>query len=54
MRQKYVADNDAVISDDMVAQWAQEAEDGFQSAEIGLFEGRAWETESESLKLSIL
>lgn len=48
--QKYVADNGTIITDDMVNQWAQEAENGFQGAEFRLFEGRTWETKKDPLK----
>ncbi|WEV66004.1 hypothetical protein [Bifidobacterium sp. ESL0764] len=50
MSQKFIADNGTVITDEMVDQWAQEAENGFQGAEIRPFEGRAWEVKSEPLK----
>ena len=47
---QYIADNGTVITDDMVDRWASDAENGFPGSIVEPFEGRAWETHTESLK----
>ena len=47
---KYIAENGIEITDEVVDQWAKEAEDGFPGAQITRFEGRAWETDIEPLR----
>ena len=49
-RDTYTAENGFVITDDIVDQWAEEAEDNFSGATITQFAGRAWEDETQPLK----
>lgn len=46
---KYIAENGTEITDELVDQWAKEAEEGFPGAQITRFEGRAWEADTEPL-----
>jgi hypothetical protein len=40
---EFVADNGVRVTDEMVRQWAHEAESGFEGLQVETFEGRAWE-----------
>ena len=48
----YIASDGTPITDEMVDRWAQEAEDGFAHSIVEPFEGRAWEQETQPLRLS--
>lgn len=45
----YIADNGTEITYDMVARWAQEAENGFPDSIIEPIQDRPWETEGQTL-----
>lgn len=48
---EFVADNGVRVTDEMVRQWASEAESGFEGLQVEPFEGRAWdEAETEPLE----
>jgi predicted transcriptional regulator len=46
----YVADDGTLITEDMIDEWAKEAESGFANSTVTPFEGRAWETRTEPLR----
>ena len=39
---QHIADNGTVITDDMVARWAKDAENGFPNRTVESVEGRPW------------
>lgn len=45
----YIADNGTEITDEMVARWAQEAEDRFPDSIIEPIQGRPWETGGQTV-----
>lgn len=48
---EFVPDNGVRVTDEMVCQWASEAESGFEGLQVVPFEGRAWEeVETEPLE----
>ena len=48
---EFVADNGVRVTDEMVRQWAREAESGFEGTQVEPFEGRDWEeVETELLE----
>ena len=48
---EFVADNGVRVTDEMVRQWAREAESGFEGTQVEPFEGRDWEeVETEPLE----
>ncbi|EIK84435.1 MULTISPECIES: hypothetical protein [Gardnerella] len=53
-RNTYTAENGFVITDDIVDKWAAEAEGNFSGATVTEFSGRAWEDETQPLKLCIV
>ena len=46
----YIADNGTQVTEEMIDQWAKEADDGFPGTVLTPFEGRAWEFTPEPMK----